>query len=86
MRGGAWVVTTDPKAPWHPKMPTLRGIDLNDANLSGAELPTLNLTETNLSGADLSGANLSEAKVNDEQLETVRSLEGATMLDGSTYD
>ena len=29
---------------------------------------------------------LSEAKVNDEHLETVGSLEGATMPDGSTYD
>ena len=29
---------------------------------------------------------LSEAKVNDEHLETVGSLEGAIMPDGSTYD
>ena len=29
---------------------------------------------------------LSEVKVNDEHLETVGSLEGATMPDGSTYD
>ncbi len=32
------------------------------------------------------GANLSEAMMNDEQLDTVWSLEGATMLDGSTHD
>src|SRR5215217_1261483 len=35
---------------------------------------------------DLSGANLSEATVNEEQLDTVWSLEGATMPDGSTHD
>ena len=44
------------------------------------------LTEADLSGADLSGANLSKATVNDEQLDTVWSLEGATMPDGSTHD
>jgi uncharacterized protein YjbI with pentapeptide repeats len=49
-------------------------------------LVTLDLSETDLSGADLSGANLSEATVNDEQLDTVWSLEGATMPDGSRHD
>jgi uncharacterized protein YjbI with pentapeptide repeats len=39
-----------------------------------------------LSDADLSGANLSEATVNDEQLDTAWSLEGATMRDGPTHD
>src|SRR5918995_470939 len=83
---GAWVGTTDPKAPWHPENADLEGADLSDANLSGAELVALDLTETDLSGADLSGANLSEATVNEEQLDTVFSLEVATMPDGSTHD
>jgi hypothetical protein len=83
---GAWVGTTDPNLPWHPKNADLEGVDLSNANLSGAELVTLDLSETDLSGADLSGANLSEATVNDEQLDTVWSLEGATMPDGSRHD
>ena len=83
---GAWVGSTDPNLPWHPKNAVLEGVDLSDADLSEAELVALDLTETDLSGADLSGANLSEATVNDEQLGTVRSLEGATMPDGSTHD
>jgi uncharacterized protein YjbI with pentapeptide repeats len=68
---GVWVGTTDPNLPWHPKHADLEGVDLS---------------ETDLSGADLSGANLSEATVNGEQLDTVFSLEGATMPDGSTHD
>jgi hypothetical protein len=83
---GALVGTTDPNLPWHPKNADLEGVDLSDANLSGAELVTLDLSETDLSGADLSGANLGEATVSDEQLDTVWSLEGATMPDGSTHD
>jgi uncharacterized protein YjbI with pentapeptide repeats len=83
---GALVGTIDPNLPWHPKNADLEGVDLSDANLRGAELTPLDLTETDLSGADLSGANLSEAKVTDEQLDAVRSLEGATMPDGSTHD
>ena len=81
---GAWVGSTDPNLPWHPKNADLEGVDLSDADLSGAELVALDLTD--LSGAGLSGANLSEATVNDEQLGTVRSLEGATMPGGSTHD
>ena len=83
---GAWVGTTDPNMPWHPKNADLEGVDLGDANLRGAELATLDLTETDLSGADLSDANLSEATVNDEQLDAVWSLEGATMSDGTKHD
>ena len=82
---GALVGTTDPDLPWHPENANLDGADLSDANLSGAELVALDLTETDLSGADLSGANLSEATVNDEQLDTVWSLEGATMPDGTEH-
>jgi Pentapeptide repeats (8 copies) len=83
---GALVGSTDPNLPWHPKNADLQGVDLSDANLSGAELATLDLTETDLSGADLSGANLNEATVNEEQLDTVWSLEGATMPDGTEHD
>jgi len=82
----ALVGTTDPNLPWHPQNADLEGVDLSDANLRGAELVNLDLTETDLSGADLSGANLREAKVTDEQLDAVRSLEGATMPDGSTHE
>jgi uncharacterized protein YjbI with pentapeptide repeats len=82
---GALVGTTDPDLPWHPKNADLEGVDLNDANLSGAELVALDLTETDFSGADLSGTNLSEATVNAEQLDTVWSLEGATMPDGMEH-
>jgi len=83
---GALVGTTDPNLPWHPQNADLEGVDLSYANLSGAELVTLDLTKTDLSGADLSGANLSKAKVTDEQLDAARSLEGATMPDGSIHD
>jgi hypothetical protein len=82
----ALVGTTDPSLPWHPKNAALVGVDFSNANLSGSELEALDLTQTDLSGADLSGANLSEATVNDEQLDTVWSLEGATMPDGSTHE
>jgi Pentapeptide repeats (8 copies) len=82
----ALVGTTDPNLPWHPENADLERVDLSDANLSGAELVGLDLTETDLRGADLSDANLSEATVNEEQLDTVWSLEGATLPDGSTHD
>jgi len=82
---GAWVGTTDPKMPWHPKNSDLEGVDLSDANLKAAHLATLDLTGTDLNGADLSGADLSEATVSDEQLDAAGSLEGATMPDGSTH-
>ena len=53
----------------------LRRGDLREADLSGADL----------SGANLSGARLIESKVTAEQLATAMSLNGATMLDGSTW-
>ena len=75
----------------------LSGADLSGANLSDAiffrtiYVPrafggTIILPNSaNLSGADLSGANLSGAKFTDEQLAEVRSLEGATMPDGTKH-
>ena len=60
---------------------TLYKADLNKANLSQA-----NLTEANLSGANLSEADLSRTKhVRTEQLKEVRSLQGATMPDGTKH-
>ncbi len=44
-----------------------------------------NLGGSDLSGADLSGADLSGAEVTPEQLEQAKSLEGATMPDGSIH-
>jgi Pentapeptide repeats (8 copies) len=68
----------------------LRRGDLREADLSGADLREADLSGADLSGADLSGANLSgarliESKVTAEQLATAMSLNGATMLDGSTW-
>ena len=62
----------------------LNGANLLGADLTGADLTEADLSEVNLTGADLNGANLSRAKVTQEQLDTVQSLEGVTMPDGST--
>jgi len=53
---------------------------LSEANLSGADLVL-----AKLSGADLSGADLSKATVTEEQLKKAKSLESATMPDGSKH-
>jgi len=58
-----------------------RGAGLTDADLEGA-----NLEGADLSNAYLGGANLKGANVTDEQLATCKSLEGATMPDGSKHD
>ena len=58
-----------------------RGAGLREANLSGA-----NLTGADLSNAYLGGANLKGADVTAEQLAACKSLEGATMPDGSKQD
>jgi Pentapeptide repeats (8 copies) len=64
--------------------------NLGDANLSGtdlrgADLAGADLSGTNLRGADLRGADLSHSNVTVAQLEICRSLEGATMPDGSIH-
>ena len=79
----------------------LNRIDLSGADLSGALITRANLSEANLYlanlseatmfdtkliGALLSGVNLNDANVTTEQLEKTRSLEGATMPDGSIHD
>jgi uncharacterized protein YjbI with pentapeptide repeats len=68
----------------------LSGAYLQEANLSYAFLMRANLSgadlqKANLSGAMLNGANLKDAKVTDEQLKKAKSLEGATMPDGSIH-
>jgi hypothetical protein len=65
----------------------LRGADLRGAQLSNADLSEAFLDGADLSGAILDGANLSDAKgVTEEQLENeARTLEGATMPDGSEH-
>src|SRR6266702_72516 len=63
----------------------LRETDLHGANLSGAWLRAANLSGVNLAGADLSNADLAGAIVTKEQLVQVKSLNGATMPDGSIH-
>ena len=70
--------------------------NLGGANLRRTYLTGVALTEADLSRADLSAAALTEAalgravlrraKVTSEQLDSARSLEGATMPDGSAHD
>jgi uncharacterized protein YjbI with pentapeptide repeats len=71
-------------------MTKLEGADLGGANLSGAIMREADLREANLSGAklrktSLNWAYLNEAKVTDEQLAQAKSLEGATLPDGTRY-
>ena len=72
----------------------LSGADFSGAYLSNASLreaklqrkDELNLRGADLSGADLSGADLTDANVTEEQLATCKSLQGATMPDGTVHD
>jgi hypothetical protein len=64
----------------------LRGTYLAGAHLEDADLEGANLEGADLSGAYLGGANLKGANVDDEQLAMCKSLEGATMPDGSKHD
>ena len=59
--------------------------DLFAADLSGADLSFADLSDANLFTADLSGADLSGATVTQEQLAQAKSLQGATMPDGSKH-
>jgi uncharacterized protein YjbI with pentapeptide repeats len=69
--------------------------NLSGTELSGAELIESDLSEANLSGADLRFADLHEAdfheadlygaRVTSEQLKQAKSLQGATMPDGSKH-
>jgi len=63
----------------------LRGANLHEAILIRADLREVNLREATLLGADLSGARLAGANVTLDQLSSARSLEGATLPDGTVY-
>ena len=63
----------------------LRGADLSEANLDGATLCHADLSDAHLDGTDLHAADLTGAKVTSEQLATAKSLEGATMPDGTKH-
>ncbi|MFS0514176.1 pentapeptide repeat-containing protein [Nostoc sp. UIC 10607] len=54
------------------------GVDLAEANLSGAKLTGVNLSDANLSIVNLSGANLSEANLSNAKLNVAR-LSGANL-------
>ena len=58
---------------------------LHGTNLISALLDGADLRDADLSGADLSGAILTGAKVTQKQWEKAKSLEGATMPDGSIH-
>jgi Pentapeptide repeats (8 copies) len=60
-------------------------ITLNSADLSGADLSGVNLSGADLSGANLNDTNLRGALVTQEQLDRAKSLQGATMPDGSIH-
>jgi uncharacterized protein YjbI with pentapeptide repeats len=69
----------------------LAGANLTGANLTGANLTSANLTSANLTSADLTGADLTKGNllkaqgVTREQLTACKSLQGATMADGSVH-
>jgi hypothetical protein len=60
--------------------------NLREANLAGADLNSADLTGANLREADLGGATLLSAKVTPDQLAQAKSLQGATLPDGSSHD
>jgi hypothetical protein len=64
----------------------LEGADLTGANLQEANLREVNSNNADLSDADLTGANLHRANVTDEQLAQAKSLEGATLPDGTMHE
>ena len=64
----------------------LKGADLRAANFSRVDLSGADLNEANLSGVNFTRANLSGADVSNEQLASAKSLEGATMPDGTKHD
>jgi uncharacterized protein YjbI with pentapeptide repeats len=71
----------------------LEGTNLYHANLSGTVLWEASLKGANLAGADLTGANLTRANLNgvtgiavEILKKQAKSLQGATMPDGSKHD
>jgi len=59
--------------------------DLSNALLTGAKLHNVDLSTTNLCGADFSSADLRGAILTSEQLKQAKSLQGASMPDGSKH-
>ncbi|HEX5807671.1 MAG TPA: pentapeptide repeat-containing protein [Anaerolineales bacterium] len=59
--------------------------DLMGANLRGAKLGKARLLGANLSDADLSEADLSGTEITETEWEKAKSLEGATMPDGTKH-
>lgn len=64
----------------------LRGAILRDAILWNTDFRGADLRDADLYAAEMQGADLSEAKVTNEQLEQAKSLEGATMPDGTKHE
>lgn len=67
-------------------MADLTGANLVKADLRGAGLSGANLSEADLSKVDLSEADLAGATVTTDQLLQARTLEEATMPDGTKYE
>jgi uncharacterized protein YjbI with pentapeptide repeats len=63
----------------------LSGVNLSVGDLIGANLRKANLGGARLAGANLSQADLSGAELNKTDLENVKSLEGATLPDGTKH-
>jgi len=63
----------------------LQGVYARRANLRNANLSSAALRSAYLTDADLSGANLRGADITQEQLNQVKSLEGAVLPDGSMH-
>jgi hypothetical protein len=63
----------------------LAGAEMTRAYLTGANLVGADLSDTELTGAYLASVDLSGAKVADVQLAQARSLEGATLTDGTVH-
>jgi len=59
--------------------------DLSKASLRETDLERANMSDANLIGTDFSYANLANAIVTPEQLSKAKSLQGATMPDGSIH-
>lgn len=66
--------------------PTGGGALIAQYNLGKRDLAGAHLSGADLRAADLSGADLTGATVTDEQLAQARSLQGATMPDGTVHE
>lgn len=64
----------------------LKRANLGMADLTKAHLATANLEKANLNGANLERADLQDAKVTETQLAEAKSLNGATMPDGTIHE